>query len=369
MATVYMGMSRRIHAASLLWLTLCFSIVCRFASFSGRWICSRRMGASYTQPVLWTRWKTKPWLLRLWRWLEVSLFQFPGRRTRLIVYIVLGFELVDVSSKLPELKRRPGLADWRPTTDRSGATTYESYEEFMSSSVDEAIKGKMTEGHWPPRDVGRLNLSRWWISHWWSLVALLILIPIAWGYILTFKIPVASSLRSCKGFRRRMLQQTSRASLLLLCFNDSFWRIASENASVKQMNQQRFRNQSEWKSMMTPFWRTKCHKMPAHPRNPRGLAVREKKIWMEAIQCLRRIHILSFAPMTPSFRYACEQHSVDILCFDTKFCPVTAYTSPAPFLLLIFLFEILKEMLSARFIWQMTLSKLWFRTTTMKRFD
>jgi len=34
----------------------------------------------------------------------------------------------------------------------------------MSSSVDEAIKGKMTEGHWPPRDVGRLNLSRWWIS-------------------------------------------------------------------------------------------------------------------------------------------------------------------------------------------------------------
>ena len=77
------------------------------------------------------------------------------------MYIVLGFELVDVSFKLPELKRRPGLEDWRPTTDRSGATTYESYEEFMSSSVDEAIKSKMTEGHWPPQDAGRLNLSRW----------------------------------------------------------------------------------------------------------------------------------------------------------------------------------------------------------------
>jgi len=83
------------------------------------------------------------------------------RRMWLIFYRLLGFELVDVSSKLPELKRRPGLADWRPTTDRSGAKTYESYEEFMSSSVDEAVKGKMTEGHWPPRGVERLNLSRW----------------------------------------------------------------------------------------------------------------------------------------------------------------------------------------------------------------
>jgi len=81
----------------------------------------------------------------------------------LIIYVALGFELVDVSSKLPELRRRSGLMDWRPTTDRSGATTYESYEEFMASSVDETIKCKMTEGHWPPRDVERLNLSRWWI--------------------------------------------------------------------------------------------------------------------------------------------------------------------------------------------------------------
>ena len=83
------------------------------------------------------------------------------RRMWLILYRILGSKLIDVSSKLPKLKQRPGLTDWCPTTDRSGAKTYESYEGFMSSLVDKAIKSKMTEGHWPPRDVERLNLSRW----------------------------------------------------------------------------------------------------------------------------------------------------------------------------------------------------------------
>ncbi|CAA7268497.1 unnamed protein product [Cyclocybe aegerita] len=69
------------------------------------------------------------------------------------------FELVNVSSKLPELKRRPGLTTWQPTTDRTCAKTFESYEEFMASSVDDVVKAKMTEGHWPPKDVEALNLS------------------------------------------------------------------------------------------------------------------------------------------------------------------------------------------------------------------
>ncbi|KAF8804768.1 S-adenosyl-L-methionine-dependent methyltransferase [Phlegmacium glaucopus] len=70
------------------------------------------------------------------------------------------FELVDVSAKLPQLKRRPGLTTWRPTADRSAAVTFSTYEEFMSSSLDDASKAKMSEGHWPPKDIGTLNLPR-----------------------------------------------------------------------------------------------------------------------------------------------------------------------------------------------------------------
>ncbi|KDR72476.1 hypothetical protein GALMADRAFT_252559 [Galerina marginata CBS 339.88] len=72
-----------------------------------------------------------------------------------------AFELVDVSSKFPELKRRPGLKTWRPTADRIGATPmFATYEEFMSSTLDESLKAKMSEDHWPPKDVESLNLDR-----------------------------------------------------------------------------------------------------------------------------------------------------------------------------------------------------------------
>jgi len=73
----------------------------------------------------------------------------------------LAFELVDVSSKFPELKRRPGLRTWRATGDRTVATTFVSYDEFMASPLDDIVKSKMTEGHWPPKDAEKLNLDRW----------------------------------------------------------------------------------------------------------------------------------------------------------------------------------------------------------------
>ncbi|KAH9477926.1 Multisite-specific tRNA:(cytosine-C(5))-methyltransferase trm4b [Psilocybe cubensis] len=71
-----------------------------------------------------------------------------------------AFELVDVSSKLPELKRRPGLSTWHPSADRVSATTYATYEEFMNSSTDSTIKAKMTPGHWPPPNAESLHLDR-----------------------------------------------------------------------------------------------------------------------------------------------------------------------------------------------------------------
>ena len=60
-----------------------------------------------------------------------------------------------------QLKRQPGLTTWRPTADRSAAVTFSTYEEFMDSSLDDASKAKMSEGHWPPKDIGILNLHRW----------------------------------------------------------------------------------------------------------------------------------------------------------------------------------------------------------------
>lgn len=79
--------------------------------------------------------------------------------------IALEFELVDVSSKLPQLKRRPGLTSWRPTADRSATVTFSTYDEFMSSSLDGALKAKMSEGHWPPKDIELLNLPRWYVQN------------------------------------------------------------------------------------------------------------------------------------------------------------------------------------------------------------
>ncbi|RDB16064.1 Multisite-specific tRNA:(cytosine-C(5))-methyltransferase trm4b [Hypsizygus marmoreus] len=69
------------------------------------------------------------------------------------------FHLVDVSSKLPALKRRPGMTSWRPSVDKAVTTSYATYAEFLSS--EDAKEGtKLTEGHWPPADVDSFNLPR-----------------------------------------------------------------------------------------------------------------------------------------------------------------------------------------------------------------
>ena len=33
----------------------------------------------------------------------------------------------------------------------------------MKSSVDDSLKAKMSEGHWPPQDAESLNLQRWYV--------------------------------------------------------------------------------------------------------------------------------------------------------------------------------------------------------------
>ncbi|KAJ7598644.1 cytosine-5--methyltransferase [Mycena floridula] len=66
------------------------------------------------------------------------------------------FHLVDVSSKLPELHRRPGLTVWRPT-DRRCETTYGTYEEYLAANPIGTHPSKLSKEHWPP--VEKLNLE------------------------------------------------------------------------------------------------------------------------------------------------------------------------------------------------------------------
>ncbi|KAG7086445.1 hypothetical protein E1B28_002398 [Marasmius oreades] len=70
------------------------------------------------------------------------------------------FHLVDVSSSLPSLKRRPGLSAWRPTADKAVKTTYETYSAFLEANPQAAANTKLTEGHWPPSNVADLHLER-----------------------------------------------------------------------------------------------------------------------------------------------------------------------------------------------------------------
>lgn len=69
------------------------------------------------------------------------------------------FYLVDVSTRHPELKRRPGLTTWWPSVNRESTTSYETYQDFLNSPHAQS-NTKLTEGHWPPKEFESLNLHR-----------------------------------------------------------------------------------------------------------------------------------------------------------------------------------------------------------------
>lgn len=74
------------------------------------------------------------------------------------------YELVDVSSRLPALIRRPGLHTWKPSVDKKVDTSFATYGSFMENLSDEKKgESKMLESHWPPakKEAERLHLERW----------------------------------------------------------------------------------------------------------------------------------------------------------------------------------------------------------------
>ncbi|KAI0321420.1 S-adenosyl-L-methionine-dependent methyltransferase [Amylostereum chailletii] len=61
-----------------------------------------------------------------------------------------GFELMDASTHLPTLQRRPGLHTWIPAVDRT-LTFFETYEAYIESLPhDKRDAAKLDRSHWPP---------------------------------------------------------------------------------------------------------------------------------------------------------------------------------------------------------------------------
>lgn len=65
-----------------------------------------------------------------------------------------SLELVDVSNELPELKRRPGLSDWKVFT--KDAQLVDKMEDLPKDT-----KGRFYPSMWPPQNARELHLERW----------------------------------------------------------------------------------------------------------------------------------------------------------------------------------------------------------------
>lgn len=75
-----------------------------------------------------------------------------------------GFELIDVSDRLLELVRRPGLTTWKPTVDKDINTSFTSYNAFIETlSESQRADTKVMESHWPPppEEAAAMGLPRW----------------------------------------------------------------------------------------------------------------------------------------------------------------------------------------------------------------
>ncbi|KAG9125398.1 hypothetical protein FRC07_007757 [Ceratobasidium sp. 392] len=71
------------------------------------------------------------------------------------------FELVDVQTSLPELKRRPGRSNWRPPVNREMNKFFDTYAEFIESlPPKQREETKLVETQWPPANVTELRLER-----------------------------------------------------------------------------------------------------------------------------------------------------------------------------------------------------------------
>ena len=72
------------------------------------------------------------------------------------------YHLVDVSDRLPELIRRPGITSWQVCTNKDSMTMEPSFTAYWERLNEKQRAGsKIVETMFPPSDVHELKLDRW----------------------------------------------------------------------------------------------------------------------------------------------------------------------------------------------------------------
>ena len=84
------------------------------------------------------------------------------------------YTLVDQSSALPNLKRRPGISTWKIATqsarEEDGTRPivwHDSYEAYTAQQSEEEKRDKgksLPETAWAPANAADLGLEKWWVS-------------------------------------------------------------------------------------------------------------------------------------------------------------------------------------------------------------
>jgi len=82
----------------------------------------------------------------------------------LITNVEGAYHLVDISDRLPELIRAPGLSRWKVTAEKD-VNMVTSYEEYLSTlSEQQKAASKIVSTMFPPANEGTLHLERWSVN-------------------------------------------------------------------------------------------------------------------------------------------------------------------------------------------------------------
>ncbi|KAG8810800.1 hypothetical protein FRC19_004308 [Serendipita sp. 401] len=74
-----------------------------------------------------------------------------------------AYQLVDISDRLPDLVRRPGLSNWQVCTDKGSLTMDSSFQSFISRlNEKQRAESKVVETMFPCAEVGQFHLERCW---------------------------------------------------------------------------------------------------------------------------------------------------------------------------------------------------------------
>jgi multisite-specific tRNA:(cytosine-C5)-methyltransferase len=72
------------------------------------------------------------------------------------------FHLVNVANRLPELVRRPGVSEWKVSTDKEANTLASSFSAYWEGlTAAQQRDSKITETMFAPSDAASLHLERW----------------------------------------------------------------------------------------------------------------------------------------------------------------------------------------------------------------